>query len=194
MTNRCGNDELLPLNYDKETTTRIRLFIAGLIQFMSLVVMAEVQISKDWVWDLSGAEYVYAATINEDGRILGQYCYFSDSSCIYLVSLGITCKAGSEYPSILNSTAGVVDVKLICGHEYQGENVFIIKPFDDVDNLVKQADNVGFAVAMEEGTFKVVRFSLSGSNHAIEMMRLGAEMLNERRSTNKEKVLSEEYL
>ncbi len=73
-------------------------------------------------------------------------------------------------------------------------NVFFIKPFDDVDNLIKQANNVGFAVAMEEGTFKVVRFSLSGSTYAIEMMRLGAEMLNESKSNNKLKMRSEEYL
>lgn len=173
---------------------KIKLFIIGVMLQISSVVTAEPQISKDWVWDLSGNEYVYAATLNSDGRILGQYCYFSDSSCVYLVSLGITCESGSEYPSILNSNAGVTDVRLICGHKYQGENVFFIKPFDDVDNLIKQASNVGFAVAMEEGTFKVVRFSLSGSTYAIEMMRLGAEMLNEKKSNSKQKVRSEEYL
>ena len=145
---------------------------------------------------MSGSEYVYAATVNTDGRILGQYCYFSESSCVYLVSLGITCEPGSEYPSILNSSAGVADVRLVCGHMYQGENVFFIKPFDDVDNLIKQANNVGFAVAMEEGTFKVVRFSLSGSTYAIEMMRAGAEILNEAKQNKQQgkKVKSEEYL
>ena len=160
------------------------------------LLFAEPQISKDWIWDLAGDEYVYAATVNSDGRVLGQYCYFSDSSCVYLVSLGILCESGSEYPSILNSSAGVAEVRLVCGHMYQGENVFFIKPFDEVDNLVKQANNVGFAVAMEEGTFKVVRFSLSGSTYAIEMMRAGAELLNEAKQNNqqKQKVRSEEFL
>lgn len=159
-------------------------------------VFADPQVSKDWTWDLSGGEYVYAATVNTEGRILGQYCYFSDSSCVYLVSLGILCKSGSEYPSILNSNAGVTEIRLVCGHMHKNENVFFIKPFDGVDNLLKQASNVGFAVAMEEGTFKVVRFSLSGSTYAIEMMRAGAEILHELKQKNqqKQKVRSEEYL
>jgi len=159
-------------------------------------VYAEPQISKDWAWDLSGNEYAYAVTVNAEGRVLGQYCYYSDSSCVYLVSLGILCKSGSEYPSILNSNAGVAEVRLICGHMYNDENVFFIKPFDDVDALLKQADNVGFAVAMEQGTFKVVRFSLSGSTYAIEMMRAGAELLHgaKQKKQQKQKARSEEFL
>ncbi len=175
---------------------KIKVTLTSVLLFFSSFSLAEVQMNKDWGWDLSGSEYVYAATQNQDGRILGQYCYFSESSCVYLVSLGITCESGSDYPSILNSSAGVTDVNLFCGHEYQGENVFFIKPFDVVDNIIKKADNVGFAVAMEEGTFKVVRFSLSGSTYAIEMMRAGAEILNEARQKyeQKQKVRSEEYL
>jgi len=175
---------------------KIKVILASMLLLFPFFASAEVQVSKDWAWDLSGNEYVYAATVNSDGRILGQYCYFSESTCVYLVSLGITCESGSEYPSILNSSAGVADVELVCGHKYQGENVFFIKPFDEVDNLIKQANNVGFAVAMEEGTFKVVRFSLSGSTYAIEMMRAGAEILNEARQKNqqKNKIRAEEYL
>jgi hypothetical protein len=51
---------------------------------------------------------------------------------------------------------------------------------------------------MDDGTFKVVRFSLAGSNHAIAMMTAAAELLYQSRSgkieTNKAKVKSEEYL
>lgn len=87
-----------------------------------------------------------------------------------------------------------MDVRLICGDKYQGENVFFIKPFDDVDNIVLTASTIGFAVAMEEGTFKVVRFSLSGSTHAIKMMQLGAEIIRKEKSENQQDVKSEEYL
>ena len=161
----------------------------------SLPSFAQVQTSKDWHWDLTSSDdYAYAATVNSDGRILGQYCYYSDKSCVYLVSLGIICETGAEYPSILNSNTGAADVRLICGDKYQGENVFIIKPFDDVDNIVMAANTVGFAVALEEGTFKVVRFSLSGSTHAIKMMRLGAEILSDEKSKIQTKDTSEEYL
>ena len=160
----------------------------------SPISFSQAQISKDWHWDLSYSDYAYAATANSDGRILGQYCYYADGSCVYLVSLGILCESGAEYPSILNSNTGAVDVRLICGDKYQGENVFFIKPFDDVDNIVLTASTIGFAVAMEEGTFKVVRFSLLGSTHAIKMMQLGAEIIRKEKSENQQDVKSEEYL
>jgi len=157
-------------------------------------VQAEAKVNKDWFWDLSGSEYVYAATINPEKRILGQYCYFKDNGCYYLVTLGITCETGSEYPSILNSDAGVEEVRLICGHKKDGENVFFIKPFDKVDNLVKNAKTVGFAVAMNSSRFKVVRYSLSGSSYAIDKMRTGAEIINKSKPKTKKEVTSEQYL
>ncbi len=164
------------------------------LSLYSASVHAEVQGNKDWIWDLSGDEYAYAATVNTDGRVLGQYCYFDDNSCYYLVSLGTTCETGSEYPSILNSDAGVEPVQLICGHKNSKGNVFYIKPFDKVDGLIKEAKAVGFAIAMNSGEFKVVRYSLSGSTYAIEMMRAGAERIKNSKPKIKTGAKSEQYL
>ena len=148
-----------------------------------MVAHAEPQISKDWTWDISssidvnGGEFVYAGTINSDGRILGQSCYITDGSCFYFVDLGITCETDSQYPSLLNSGKGAVSASLVCGRKLDnGNNVFRIPSFDDVNEIVLSADSVGFAVAIEAGRFKVVRFSLSGSTRAIEMMRMVAEI------------------
>lgn len=166
-----------------------------------LAAHAESQTSKDWFWDVSdnfevaGQDFIYAATVNADGRVLGQYCYISEGSCYYLVELGITCDTDSEYPSLLNSDKAAISINLVCGHKVDsGSNVFFIKPFDDVDNIVLSANSIGFAVAMEAGTFKVVRFSLSGSTHAIKMMTRGAEILQESKSGTQRSLSSEEYL
>jgi hypothetical protein len=160
----------------------------------SASAQAEVKTNKDWIWDLSGDEYAYAATFNEDGRVLGQYCYFDNETCYYLVNLGTNCEKDSEYPSILNSDAGVTEVKLICGHKYKSGNVFFIKPFDEVNDLIRKAKTVGFAIAMESGKFKVVRYSLSGSTYAIEMMRAGAEAIIDSKPEVETKIESEQYL
>lgn len=156
---------------------------------------AEFKQNKDWFWNLSldAGNFVYAATLNSSDRLLGQYCYFDEGTCVYMVTLGITCTEGSEYPSIINSSAGVVTVDLICAHKYEDENTFFITPFDDVDNIIKQASTIGFAVAMEGDEFKVVRFSLSGSTYAIEKMRSGAEVLSDQ-INYKSNTKSEEYL
>jgi hypothetical protein len=170
------------------------IFLSIFLFIISGYCFAEEQISKDWIWDLSEHDYAYAATGNREGSVLGQFCYYSNGSCVYMVDLGIACQPDNEYPSILNSDAGVAEVRLVCSELSQGKYVFFVTPFDYVDNIVKQADNVGFAVAMEEGVFKVVRFSLSGSNHAIQMMRIGAEMLNGVKAEKETNFKNEEYL
>ena len=162
---------------------------------ISVSSFANIKQNKDWFWDLSldAGNFVYAATMNDSERLLGQYCYFDEGTCVYIVTLGITCTEGSKYPSIINSSAGVAQVDLICAHKFEGENTFFITPFDDVDNIIRQASNIGFAVAMEGDEFKVVRFSLLGSTHAIEMMRSGAEILSDQ-INYKSNTKSEEYL
>ncbi|MRI35503.1 hypothetical protein EOPP23_21320 [Endozoicomonas sp. OPT23] len=165
--------------------------ILALLVF-SIASNAEVIKSEKWNWDLSHKDYAYAATINDTNRILGQYCYYADSTCYYLVSLGITCETGDEYPSLINTDSTATTINLICGHKYNNENVFFIKPFDQIDKIVKKSNKVGFAVAMENGEFKVVRFSLNGSSKAIENMLLGAEAIKENKSV--ERKVSELYL
>lgn len=148
---------------------------------LSSPLQAEFNVNKDWMWDTSGSEFAYAATSTDGGRILGQYCYYDQETCVYVVTLGITCDQGSEYPALVNSNVGAIEVRLICGHQAAAdENAFFIKPFSEIDNAVRQASNIGFAIAMESGRFKVTRFSLSGSTYAIESMRESA--MNKSRS------------
>jgi hypothetical protein len=173
----------------------VRLIIFAFVMItLAGPCVAEEQFSKDWFWDVSGEEFVYAGTKNGEGRLLGQFCYYSMGSCLYLVSLGINCEQGEKYSSIVNSDSGASGVQLICSEKADNENLMIIDAFDLIDNMVKEADNIGFAVPMKDGRFKVVRFSLSGSNHAIEMMRLGAEIISGARSSGEQKVKREEYL
>jgi hypothetical protein len=164
----------------------------------SVEAYAQTRMSKDWVWDTTGGEYFFAATVNADGRSFGQYCYHENGMCYYLADLGVVCDENDEYPSLVNSSTGVISVTLICGHKFQGNNVFYIKPFDDINQIAIEANQIGFAVAMDEGTFKVVRFSLSGSNHAIEMMKSAAELVQQNKtkgkSSSNKKAISEEYL
>ena len=110
-----------------------RVLLAATLVFPRLGI-AEVQLSQDWFLELGDGTVVYAATLNSQQRLLGQYCDLNDKSCMYLVTLGMSCTGDDEYPSILNSDAGVIEVPLICGHLIDNANVFYITPFDDVGN------------------------------------------------------------
>lgn len=154
--------------------------------------LADPEYIKDWHWELSNEDYSYAGTVNEKDRMLAQVCYYETGSCIYMVSLGITCEKDAEYPSLVNSNLGADHVMLLCAHKFEGENIFVFKDFDKIDGIIKEANRVGFAIPVESGHFKVVRFSLSGSKDAIQMMRLSTQYLIENKS--KKEIKSEEYL
>ena len=112
-----------------------------------------------------------------------------------MVSLGLRCDEEDEYPSIINSDAGVALVTLVCGGEFESEYYFFINPFSRIDNIVKEAINMGFAVAVAGGEFKVTRFSLAGSSYAIEVMRAGAQaLMDENGGKQYRQYTDEEYL
>lgn len=179
------------------------LSIVVAVSIPLMVAHAKPKISKDWEWDINidneGSEYAYARTLNTEGRILGQICFISDGSCLYFVNLGVTCETNSITPSLINSDKATTSVSLVCNSKHPNyNNVFYVSKtqFNDVHKIVLSADNIGFAVAMKSGSFKVVRFSLSGSTHAIEMMRIWAEKLIRRKSEleSQRDRPSEEYL
>lgn len=177
----------------------LRLLAMMALALSPIAGLAETKMNKDWMWNLDGSDGVYAATANRDGRILGQYCYFDNNTCIYTVSFGITCEKDSKYPVLVNSDTGAINVEMVCGHKMGGEvdeNAFYITPFDAIDNTVRNATNIGFAVAMESGRFKVVRFSLAGSTYAIETMRTFADKKASAPSDsgNSSTTVSEQYL
>jgi hypothetical protein len=41
---------------------------------------------------------LYAATVNDSGNLLGQYCAPSSGNCVWLLGMGTGCKEGDSYP------------------------------------------------------------------------------------------------
>ena len=64
---------------------------------------------------------------------------------------------------------------------------------EDIDLIVREGSRFGIVIPLEDGTFKVSRFSLVGSTYAIDLMRAAAEqrMGNQKKTT---KAPAEEYL
>ena len=128
----------------------------------------------DWFWSNSGESFDYAATANSAGDTLGQYCYVKSGNCIYLVSLNIACHTGHHYAALINSNTGAEPVTLICDKKDNDEYVMTFASFKSIDTVVKSAVEVGIAVPMKDGLFRVSRFALDGSNQAINQMRQDA--------------------
>lgn len=159
----------------------------------SSMAVADSYSSGDWVWTTDNPGFYLAATQDTSNHLIGQYCYIESRDCMYLVDLRVTCEIGDVYTALINSDKGAIPVTLVCSHEYEGHNVFVISPFDDIDNVVRNASRMGIVIPLEGDQFKVARFSLRGSANAIDSMREEAESENIRRQKRKNKP-DEEYL
>lgn len=170
-------DEPVFLEYDKSKkrgdfmVEKTRYFVLSVMLMAWLPNSASAeQLSQDWVWSVE-QDYAFAATNNNQKRIFGQFCYYNSGLCAYIVDLGITCKKSDVFPALVNTDAGSRKFDLICDKRLHDSNVLIIKPFKAINSLVTHNKNIGFAVALRNGQFKVVHFSLRGSKQAIKMMR-----------------------
>ncbi len=129
--------------------------------------------SLDWHWSTSSEDFYFAGTVNSDGYYFAQYCYFELGTCVYVVSLGITCKAGDEYPALINSDSAATPVTLTCTHKSGNRCIFTVGKFADVDRVVRTSTHFEVAVATANDQSKT-HFSLAGSKYAIDQMRSAA--------------------
>lgn len=144
-------------------------FVLGL---WGSVAWGEEFTSGDWTWSIDDPEMFYAATENSSGQALMQLCDTEDGTCFYAVGFDTTCNKGDSYPALVNSDAGTASIKLLCGGELDaGGNMMLVEDFDQMDEFVRKAKKIGFALPMQGDEFKAVRFSLKGSVAAIDAMR-----------------------
>lgn len=134
--------------------------------------MAEDISSGDWRLNIDDPEMYYAATENSAGQVLMQLCDPEDATCFYAVGFDTRCDEGDSYPALVNSDVGTASIELLCGSELDdGNNLMLVKDFDQMDDFVRRASKIGFALPMQGDEFKAVRFSLRGSVKAIDAMR-----------------------
>jgi len=172
---------------------KYRIILVTSVIMLSLSLPVGVFGFEDWVpgYDKKAGKFVFAATVNSAGHIFGQYCYFKDESCLYLIGIGINCEPGSEYPALINADTGSAFVRLVCFHKYESQHVLAVNSFDDIDRIVKKATRFGIAVPMQNDDFKVARFSLRGATEAINTMLEAAELKMKCKPQNRSKPAEE---
>ncbi len=133
--------------------------------------------SGDWVWNADDPSVMYAATMNDAGQMLAQFCDASDGSCVYAVGFQTQCDVGDTYPVMINSDIGAAYVEFHCAKQLKDMgNLMVATDFDQLDGFVRKASRIGFALPMQGDRFKAVRFSLKGAVPALDAMRKVASM------------------
>lgn len=170
-----------------------KVLLVTLVMLVAPSVSAQLYTSGDWYWSDQDPDFYFAATKNSSNHVLGQYCYFKSASCVYLVGLGVDCEIGDEYAALVNSDAGSAHISLACTHQYENRYILGIYPFEDIDKVVRKANDIGIVIPLEGDEFKVGRFSLRGSVNALDRMREAAKEKMSKNPTPTNKP-DEEYL
>jgi hypothetical protein len=145
------------------------------------------------------SEYLYAATENDSAGLFGQFCYVKESTCIWVVMIETRCEenkdAATTTPILGVSSAGSFHLGMICRGSVQirGKKYYryVLDSFDLVDTSVRNGGQVGFALPLDTGQFRVVRFSVDGAVPVLDRMRNVAESVIDktRQRSTKDRVL-----
>lgn len=160
-----------------------RLWLPGLLLW--LVLPAQADSIGAWTTGVTNdGGAVYAATVNDSGSLLGQYCFPGEGGCIWFLGMGTSCEEGARYPVLANSDSGATHISVYCSAQVEnGLYRYVFTEFDAIDELVKKASRVGFAVPLQSDNFKVIRFDLVGSNRALEVLATAVAKLQESAKT-----------
>lgn len=143
-----------------------------------------------WVTESTTDNVLYAATTNDSGALLGEFCFPGNGTCVWLIGMETRCNSGDSYTVLANSDAGSAPLKVLCdGQLENGSYRYVFGDFEEIDGMVKRATRIGFAVPLQTDEFRVFRFPLQGAKAAIAIMRSRAERKSNPQGGRKEETL-----
>lgn len=119
----------------------------------------------DWNFDDSVEDYHFANTAR-GGKVTGVICNLASKSCNAYLGTGDTCTVKSEIPVMINSSVGAALATGTCiafGDKYYIE----FKELTSINETFESGGEIGFAVPLDGGNFKSIRFSTKGAVPAI---------------------------
>lgn len=116
--------------------------------------------------------YSYAATVNGQGEVFGEFCTYKSASCRWLLAVRTRCRFGDVYPILANSSRGANPVAIFCVGAV-GDRVYgmALMNREKLEQSIAHAAQVGFAVPLGDGGFTVARFQLSGRVQATSFLQ-----------------------
>lgn len=117
-------------------------------------------------WAVTETDYGHiASTTNDSGATLSKACFNEDQQCLWAVEVANDCDDGTQTPAIVTSAAGGYHITMHCSNNKSGR-VNVVSPYDAMQAAIAVNGMVGFAFPLQDGQYRVVRFSLSGSTSA----------------------------
>lgn len=115
----------------------------------------------DWYVYRRGSTYL-ASTTNASQSAFGVVC---GTECVFFFNPVLACNDSAKIPVLINSPAGAFPATLTC--RKTGDRNLLSAPIDTtLLDAMEIGGELGVALPMESGQFKVTRFSLTGSIRA----------------------------
>jgi len=111
-----------------------------------------------------------AVNVNESSSFIGFRCFAKTQQCIHVLSADVGCEVGAEYPILVNSDYSAMSMNAVCGKNQEKFELYLTQ-YDNIHKILQKGNDIGFAIPMNSGRFKVVRFSLRGSEKAISYVK-----------------------
>lgn len=116
--------------------------------------------------------YSYAATLNGQGEVFGEFCSYQSASCSWLLAVRTSCRFGDVYPILANSSHGANPLATLCAGA-MGGGVYGMALMNrrTLEKNIAHAVQVGFAVPLGNGGFTVAHFQLNGRVRATSFLQ-----------------------
>lgn len=122
----------------------------------------------DWTVEAADSDTAIAATRNDSGQWFGKVCWVSTQNCVWALSTADTCKEGDSYVGLINANSGAVEMKFLCSGKVKEGQLLVMQDYEKMNSISANDPALGIAMPMQNGTFKVLRYSLEGSHQATQ--------------------------
>lgn len=170
---------------------KFTLFLVTL--FFSLNLSAQTQ---SWtVGQTSDKVDRYAITLNDSNGALRQRCNIEDEKCYWSLMIVTKCTSGETFPVLVSSDLGASHLQLYCGSSFKVSNdlyyEYYFNEFEAIDKLVRSSKSIGIAMALESGSFRVVRFLMNDAIVKVDQMRAltTADIEKKKKKSTKDSIL-----
>jgi hypothetical protein len=129
-----------------------------------------------WHVDIEGA-LPETYTASDSGATFGLLCTTSGGTCAYYLRTQNTCDEGATIPILASAKGGALHVLGSCtifNDAGKKVHVLALTPDADLEKAIQSGGNIGFALSLIDGQFKVFRFNLTGASGAVARVRKAA--------------------
>jgi hypothetical protein len=132
------------------------------------------QTPNRWHVDKSLSGFQIAKVVNSGNSAAGIICNLTNEACDAYLTTDVGCEEDEKIPLMINSSIGAFQITAKC-MIFSQIKLLVIVEFDNAIQAFESGGEIGFAMPMISGQFRVIRFGTVGAKVAINSARTRPE-------------------